>query len=164
MIRFQGSLGCISSLLVRLEESVVAVTVERTHQRSLHPLHAVLLAGTVPLFLGVLLSNIAYSLSYEVQWKNFASWLIVGGLVFGGFALLWALIKLLRADQRGRRPIIYFLLLLTTWVLGFINALVHSKDAWASMPAGLILSAIVAALAIAATGFGFSTLRAGGLK
>ena len=137
---------------------------ERTYQRPLHPLHAVLLAGTVPLFVGVLLSDIAYASSYEVQWKNFASWLIVGGLVFGGFALLWALIGLFRADQRGRRPTIYFVLLLATWVLGFINALVHAKDAWASMPEGLILSAIVAALAIAATGFGFSTLRAGGLK
>ena len=137
---------------------------ERTYQRPLHPLHAVLLAGTVPLFVGVLLGDIAYASSYEVQWKNFASWLIVGGLVFGGFALLWALIGLFRADQRGRRPTIYFVLLLATWVLGFINALVHAKDAWASMPEGLILSAIVAALAIAATGFGFSTLRAGGLK
>jgi hypothetical protein len=65
------------------------ITVDRTHQRPLHPLHAILLAGTVPLFLGVLLSDIAYAASYEVQWKNFASWLIVGGLVFGGFALRW---------------------------------------------------------------------------
>jgi uncharacterized membrane protein len=155
---------CAAWVLIRLEESVVAVTVDRTHHRSLHPLHAVLLAGTVPLFLGVLLSDIVYFSSYEVQWKNFASWLTVAGLVFGGFALLWALIELPRTDQRQWRPTVYFLLLLTTWVLGFINALVHAKDAWASMPAGLILSAIVAALAIAATGFGFSTLRAGGLK
>lgn len=84
----------------------MAVIVDRTYQRPLHPLHAILLAGTVPLFLGVLLNDIAYALSYEVQWKNFASWLIVGGLVFGGFPLLWALIGLFRADQRGR-PTLY---------------------------------------------------------
>ncbi len=132
----------------------------RTYQRPLHPLHAVLLAGTVPLFMGVLLSDVAYAFSYEVQWKNFASWLIVGGLVFGGFALLWALIGLFRADQRGW---FYFLVLVATWVVGFVNALVHAMDAWAGMPEGLILSAIVAVLAIVATGFGFSTLRAGGL-
>src|SRR3546814_8053827 len=58
---------------------------------------------------------------------------------------------LCRSDRRGERPLVYFLLLLATWVLGFINALIHSKDAWASMPAGLILSVIVAALAILAT-------------
>ena len=142
----------------------MAVIVDRTHQRSLHPVHAVLLAGTVPLFLGALLSEIAYAATYELQWKNFASWLIVGGLVFGGFALLWALIGLFRADRRGGRPILYFVLLLATWGLGFINALVHAQDAWATMPEGLFLSAIVAVLAIAATLFGFCTLRAEMLK
>ena len=138
------------------------VAPDRAFQRPLHPLHAVLLAGTVPLFLGVLFSDIAYASSYEVQWKNFASWLIVGGLVFGGFALLWGLIELLRADRRGRRPFTYVLVLLATWVLGFIDALVHAKDAWASMPAALLLSIIVAILAIAATVLGFSSLRSGG--
>jgi uncharacterized membrane protein len=143
------------------KESDVAVTVGRTHQRPLHPLHAALLAGTVPLFLGVLLSDIAYFVSYEVQWKNFASWLIVGGLVFAGFALVLALLGLFRADQRRRRPL-YVLVLLAVCAVGFINALVHAKDAWASMPEGLILSVIVAALAVVATGFGFSHPRMGG--
>lgn len=129
-------------------------------QRPLHPLHAVVLAGTVPLFLGVLLSDIAYSFSYEVQWKNFASWLLVGGLVFAGFALLWALIELLRIPREARR-VLYSLLLLAMWVLGFIDALVHAGDAWASMPSGLVLSAIVALLAIAATGLGFFDSRPG---
>jgi uncharacterized membrane protein len=138
----------------------VDVIVNRTHQRSLHPVHAALLAGTIPLFLGVLLSDIAYAASYEQQWKNFASWLIVGGLVFGGLALLWALLGLFRSDQRGGLSTLYFVLLLATWILGFVNALVHAKDAWATMPEGLILSATVAALAIAATACGFSTLRA----
>jgi uncharacterized membrane protein len=115
------------------------------------------LAGTIPLFLGVLLSDMAYASSHEIQWKNFASWLIVGGLVFGGFALLWAFIGLFRAG-RGRWSVLYFLLLLAVWVLGFINALVHAKDAWASMPESLILSAIVAALVLAANGFGFSNV------
>lgn len=128
-------------------------------QRPLHLVHAVLLAGTIPLFVGVLLSDIAYSTSYELQWKNFASWLLVGGLVFGGLALLWTLIELFRAGQRGSGPVVYFLLLLAMWALGFIDALVHAKDAWASMPAALILSAIVAVLAIAATGLGFSGPR-----
>ena len=96
--------------------------------RPLHPVHAVLLAATIPLFLGALLSDIAYSNSYETHWTNFASWLIAGGLVFNGAALLWALIDLLRADHRGGQPLVYLLLLLATFVLGFINALVHAKD------------------------------------
>jgi uncharacterized membrane protein len=127
----------------------------------LSPLHAVLLAGIVPLFLGALLCDWAYGSTYEIQWKNFASWLLVGALVYGGVALLWSLIDLVRADRRGGRPLLYFLLLLAAWVLGFINALVHAKDAWASMPAALILSVIVALLAVAATVLGFTANRAG---
>lgn len=142
---------------------MVTSSPNRTPPGPLHPLHAMLLAGTVPLFLGALLSDWAYSASYEIQWKNFASWLLVGGLVFGGFALLWAVIDVFRARWRGRR-LIYFLLLLAAWILGFADALVHAKDAWASMPDGLALSAITVLLAIAATSLGFSTLRAGGTK
>jgi uncharacterized membrane protein len=118
----------------------------------------------MPLFLGALLSDWAYATSYEIQWKNFASWLIVGGLVFGGFTLLFALVGWIRAGRRGRRPMLYFLVLLAAWVLGFINALVHAKDAWASMPDGLILSAITALLVIAAMALGFPRWRTGAVR
>jgi len=111
---------------------------------------------------GGFLSDWAYFSTHEIQWKNFAGWLIVGGLVFGGFALLWALIDVFRGGE-GRGPrLIAFVLLLAAWILGIVDELVHAKDAWASMPDGLIMSAVVAALAIAATVVGFSTAAAGG--
>lgn len=140
----------------------MAVTVDHRPARTIHPLHAVLLAATIPLFLGGLLSDIAYARSYQIQWTNFASWLIAGGMVFTGFALLWSLIDLIRADRRKGRPLISFLLLLAMVVLGLINAFVHARDAWGAMPEGLILSAVVAVLAIVATWVGFSSLRVGG--
>ena len=127
--------------------------------RPIHSLHAVLLAGSLPLFLGVLLNDMAYSSTHEIQWKNFASWLLVGGLALGGCTLLWAVFDASRAASRTTRALIYAALLLLLWVLGFINALVHAADAWASMPSALVLSAIVAALAIAATWLGFSGQR-----
>ena len=127
--------------------------------KPLHPLHTVLLAGTIPLFLGVLITDVAYFNTDEVQWKNFSSWLIVGGLVFCGFAMLWALIDLIRGGWRVRTQASYFVLLLAIWVLGFINALVHAADAWASMPRALVLSAIVAALVLAATWLGLFNAR-----
>lgn len=131
----------------------------------IHPLHAFLLAACVPLFIGGLLSDVAYSRTYEVQWTNFASWLIAGALVFAGLALLWAFIELLRGDRSWRgTPLVYFLVLLGTWVLGFIDALVHAKDVWAKMPEALILSLIVTALAIAAAWTGLSTLRTGDVR
>jgi uncharacterized membrane protein len=134
-------------------------------EAGIHPLHAFLLAGCVPLFLGALLADWAYSSTYEVQWTNFASWLLVGAMVLAGFALLWALIDLLRADRSWRgRPLIYFLVLLAAFILGFINALVHAKDAWAKMPEALILSVIVAILVLIACWLGLSTWRSGEVK
>ncbi|CAH0296018.1 MULTISPECIES: DUF2231 domain-containing protein [unclassified Pseudomonas] len=126
------------------------------------PLHAMLLAGTVPLFLGALLSDIAYYNSFQIQWANFAAWLIAGGLLFAGLALLFALANLVGAERKAGRPVLYFLLLLVTWVVGLINAFEHAKDAWAVMPNGLVLSAIVAVLAVITAWLGLSNLRSGG--
>ena len=58
------------------------------YHRSAHPLHLFLLSGAACLLLGGLLSDWAYFSSTEIQWKNFAGWLIFAGLILGGFALL----------------------------------------------------------------------------
>lgn len=78
----------------------MAVAYDERPARAIQPFHAVLLAATIPLFLGGLLSDIAYTSTYQIQWSNFASWLIAGGVAFTGFALLWAFIDLIRADRR----------------------------------------------------------------
>ncbi len=132
----------------------------RAHPRPLHPLHAIFLGFPFPLFLGALLSDVAYVSSFQVQWINFSSWLIAGGLLVGAFALLWALIGVFAgiAALKGR-PMAHAIVLLVMWVLGFVNALIHGKDAWASMPTGLYLSAIVALLALVAAWIGYSRFR-----
>ena len=143
----------------------LATATHEPGRRIIHPLHAVLLASSLPLFLGALLSDWAYSSDYQVQWLNFASWLIAGALVLTGAALLWAAIDFFRADvEKDRRGALYILVLLTAFVLGFINALVHAKDGWATMPEGLILSVIVFVLALVATWLGYSTLRSGATR
>ncbi len=129
-------------------------------RRAVHPLHAILLAFPLPLFLGALLSDFAYWSTYHVQWLNFASWLIAGALLVGAFALLWSVIDLVRSGvARTVRHIIHVAALLVMWILGFINALVHGKDAWATMPGGLWLSIIVTLLALVAAWIGYSGLR-----
>lgn len=121
------------------------------YRHSLHPLHGMLLGAANGFLFSGFLSDWAYAGSTEIQWKNFAGWLIIGGLVFTGFALLWMLVDLVRLPL-GRGPrIVAFVLLLAGFVLGIVDELVHAKDAWASMPEGLILSGVVAVLAIAAT-------------
>jgi len=139
------------------------VTPNPAYRSSPGTLHAILLAGSLPLFLGALLNDIAYSNTYQIQWSNFASWLIAGGLLFCGLALLFALGNLLRARPKKGQPLTYLLLRLATFVLGLINAFQHAKDAWAVMPGGLILSVIVFILICAATWVGFNP-RVGGVK
>jgi uncharacterized membrane protein len=108
-----------------------------------------------------MLSDLAYRASFQVQWANFSSWLIAGGLFIGAFALLWALVNLFRRGMaRKKRTIAYFVVLLAMWVLGFVNALVHAKDAWATMPEGLYLSVVTALLALVASWIGYSGFRA----
>ncbi|QIB49626.1 MULTISPECIES: DUF2231 domain-containing protein [Pseudomonas] len=140
----------------------MTATVDRHYQhQTIHPLHATLLASTIPLFLGALLSDIAYFNTFQIQWSNFASWLLAGGLVFNGLAILCAIIGVFRAGAQRGKYVLYLILLIATWILGFINALQHAKDAWAIMPTGLVLSVIVTLLACAATWVGLTNLRSG---
>lgn len=138
---------------------IVSATLDPARTEVMRPVQAFLVAATVPLFVGAALSDYAYTSTYQVQWVNFASWLIVGGLVFAGTALICALGGLLRGNGRSGRLAVSFILLLVAFVLGFLNALIHARDAWASMPTGFIFSLIVAVLACAATAVGFSTFR-----
>ncbi len=134
-------------------------TADEARGGALHPVHAFLLAAAVPLFLGAVLSDYAYTATYHVQWSNFSSWLIVGGLVFAFAALACSLVDLRRVDRRGGRFAVSLVLILAVCVLGVVNAFVHARDAWATMPTGLFLSVIVAVLACVATVIGFYTVR-----
>ena len=141
---------------------MAATTADLRHRRrALDSFHAVILAGMHPLFLGALLTDIAYAKTHHIQWQNFGSWLITGGLVFCGIALVCALVGLFRGWRDGR-GILYVLLVVATFVVGVFNALAHAKDAWAMLPEGVVLSAIVLVLALLATWIGFASWRTGG--
>jgi uncharacterized membrane protein len=130
-----------------------------------HPVHAILLAFPVALFVGALVSDYAYWTTYHIQWANFAAWLNAGGLLACALVLLWAVVVLVRAGPKRRgRPMLYLLVLLATWLLGFVNALVHGRDAWAAMPLGLVLSAILAVLALGAGWIGYAGFNRGGAR
>lgn len=128
-------------------------------RRAIHPFHAAVLGGVLPLFLGALLSDYAYWSSHEIQWSNFAAWLLVGAMVVTSIALVCAIVSTLRGYN-----VIYLVVLALTWVVGFFNALHHARDAWAIMPGALVMSVIVSLLALVATVMGFCSLRTGGAR
>ncbi len=126
----------------------------------IHPVHAILLAFPLPLFLGALLSDIAYHSSQHVQWANFSSWLIAGAMVAGTAVVLWSLTALFRGSAATKaRRVAYAVVSIIMWGLGLVNALVHARDAWSTMPLGLYLSIVVSLLALAASWIGYSGLN-----
>lgn len=120
---------------------------------SVHPLHALLLAFFFPLFLGTLIADIAYARTFEIQWSNFAEWLNATGLIFGGLALLAAVINWISrpGTAAAGRALWHGLVLLAAWLTGLYNAFIHARDAWGIMPDALWWSAISAALALIAS-------------
>lgn len=134
--------------------------VDRAPPRGISLLHAAVLAGALTLFLATLLSDYAYWSSHQIQWSNFASWSVIGAMVLVSIAIIFEIVDLVRG---GRGPL-YIVLLAATWVVGLFDALHHARDAWAIMPTALVLSVIVAVLALVATWIGFASLRAGGVR
>ena len=131
-----------------------------TYDTRLNPLHAILLGFLVPLTVGAMLADWAYTSNYQIQWLNFADWLIAGSLVGGIPALIWAFLALLtKRKARTTRARLFTALLALTVVVNFLNSLTHAKDAYATMPMGLILSIIGSIFALAAGWVGFSSPR-----
>ncbi|AQR73304.1 DUF2231 domain-containing protein [Sphingomonas sp. LM7] len=124
-----------------------------------HPLHAILLAFPVALFPSGLAADIAYLKTAEIQWSNFAAWLIAGALLFAAPVLIWAVFSAIRWRRSpvGRRATAYLVALAVMWVLGLLNAFKHSADGWSSVgTAGLILSLLTSICAIAAAYLAYS--------
>jgi uncharacterized membrane protein len=115
-----------------------------------HIFQVLLAAFAAPLFLGGLLSDLAYARTYQIQWLNFAAWLIAGAMVFTGLALAWSLVELVLGPARRGQPLIAAGLLAASFVIGLLDSFMHARDAWGAMPSGLVQSLVVTALACAA--------------
>lgn len=122
-------------------------------QHRFHPVHAILLAFPIALFVSAFVSDVTYLNSGEVQWSNISQWAIAGALIFGAPVLVWAFLLWLRGrgSSLQMRNTIYLGLSGAMWLLGLVNAFKHSQDAWSSVGVtGVLLSAICAALALIA--------------
>jgi uncharacterized membrane protein len=133
-------------------------TVTRTRSFA-NPLHAILLAFPVALYPSALLADITYLNSAEIQWSNFASWLIAGADFFAGLVLAWAVFGLFfgRARHARGRGMLYVFVIAAMFVVGVLNALHHARDGWHSVgTAGLVMSLVCSALAFVAAYLAYS--------
>lgn len=124
-----------------------------------HPIHGILSAYPLALFTAALVTDIAYAETAQVMWAEFSIWLITGGLITGGLALVAGLVAGWRARGRARPrgAVSHGVATLVMLALALVNALVHSRDGWTSVvPTGLALSAIVTVLALATSWVGFT--------
>jgi len=111
-----------------------------------HPLTSTFTSFPAVCFILALLNDIAYWRTANLQWQNFAEWLLFTGLVVGGLVLLAEVVGLLfRSRVRAQGPgWLHAIGLLIVLVLGVINSFVHARDGWtAVVPQGLILSVVM---------------------
>jgi uncharacterized membrane protein len=99
-------------------------------------------------FVAALIFDIVYARSAQVMWTKAAAWLIVIGLFAAIVPRLVNLAQVWFTDRRGSTPAdrMDFWLNLFAIVAAVFNAFVHSRDAYAVVPAGQWLSALTVAL------------------
>jgi uncharacterized membrane protein len=93
-------------------------------------------------FVAALIFDIIYSETAVMLWDKGAAWLIVFGLLF---AVVPRLVNLTQVWVTSRRTAtrsdkLDFWLNLFAIVVAIVNAFVHSRDAYAVVPTGLMLS------------------------
>ena len=130
-----------------------------------HPIYPALLPIPIICFIGALITDLAYTRAPDMMWIDFSSWLLLAGLIGGGFAAIALIIEMVRA-RTARRGIlsVHFILFVSAMVVEILNSFIHARDGWtAVVPTGIALSILATVLALAAgwTWQSFSRRRAG---
>lgn len=100
------------------------------------------------LFVGTLIFDILYAITRDIFWDKGSAWLVTTGLLF---AIIPRVINLCHVWIPSRYPVtrlerLDFWLNLFAIVAAIVNAFIHSRDAYAVVPMGVILSTITVAL------------------
>jgi len=125
-------------------------------------LHALLGAFPLAFFCFAFVTDLVYTRTYNLQWQYFSIWLITAGLVMGGASIFFGAVDWLMTRRVGmhRGAGAHIVLSLVAWVIALINAFVHSRDGWTAVAGeGIILSALVALMMLAAAGMSALTYR-----
>ena len=122
-----------------------------------YPILRILVAFPIACFCGALVTDITYALTADMLWADFSDWLLAAGMVFGVLAAIAGIVDVIanRRERAGRPVWMMVIGSLLVLVLGFLDNLVHSRDAWTSVvPLGLILSAVTVIVMLITVWFG----------
>ncbi len=94
-------------------------------------------------FVAALVFDVLYARTAEMPWDKGAAWLITFGLLFALVPRLVNLVQVWITDRQTatRTDTLDFWLNLLAIVAAIVNAFVHSRDAYAAVPASVWLSA-----------------------
>jgi len=101
-------------------------------------------------FVAALVFDIAYTRTAFVMWTRGAAWLLFFGLLFAVIPRLVNLVQVWITSRRsasGADRFDFWLNLLAI-VAAIFNSLVHARDGYAVVPAGVVLSALTVALLV----------------
>lgn len=125
----------------------MATPIFRIAPRLLHPFF-VSLGGA--LLMAALFTDYMYFRNSLIQWSNFSTWLILGGLVLALLAAIFLFIDIF-VFRAGPISWIDFGLLGVATILSIFNELVHTRDGWTTVvPTGITLSIVVTILLLIA--------------
>jgi uncharacterized membrane protein len=104
------------------------------------------------LFVAALVFDVVYARSAELLWLKSAAWLIAMGLVVAVIPRLINLARVAVTRGRPRLPgeVASFWLTLFAIAFAIVNAFVHSRDAYGTMPTGMWLSILTVVLLVVA--------------
>ena len=94
-------------------------------------------------FVAALIFDVVYARTAVMLWDKGAAWLITFGLLFAVVPRLINLVQVWMTSRRAamRAERLDFWLNLLAIIAAIFNLLVHSRDAYAVVPAGILLSA-----------------------
>jgi uncharacterized membrane protein len=119
-------------------------------------LHRGFIGASGALLMAAFGTDCFYYMTSLWQWSNFSAWLIAVGLIVMLVAVIFLLIDFATGRARRLNPV-SFVVVTAAGVLSFVNAFVHSRDAWTSVvPEGIVLSALSTLLLLIAGARGWS--------
>jgi uncharacterized membrane protein len=125
-------------------------------------LHPGFIGVGATLLVAAFVTDVIYYQTSLMQWANFSTWLIAGGLVVALVATLVLVVDFL-IGRAGRILWLSFGAVAAAALLSLLNVFVHTRDGWTSVvPEGIGLSFIVTILLLigAVRGWRVATARA----